>query len=325
MTISSQATFTVCELNAENLFDCTREGTEDVTFLPQSGRHWSYTRYWKKLDLLSKALISMGRNGPPDIICIEEVENDSVMRDLTQRAILRRAGYRYVITHGNDIRGINVALLYQPETFKLLLKEHVTPKNKKGKPIKTRDILHIKGRLTNGEGLHLFVCHFSSKAGGSSATDNRIQEAVTLNHAKENVLKKEPYAKIVIIGDFNEDLSSKDLKTSIGYSFCTDKDIPTPSHLYNISSRKSAFHSKITGTYKYGGYWDVIDQCIITGNLLLDKGLHTSPRSFEIWDPGFLLDNDVKETGLRPRRTYDGYLYRGGLSDHLPVRITFLY
>ena len=49
----------------------------------------------------------------PALVALCEVENDSVLRDLTRYSVLREAGYRYVITHSPDERGINVALLYQ--------------------------------------------------------------------------------------------------------------------------------------------------------------------------------------------------------------------
>lgn len=268
----------------------------------------------------------MSREGPPDVIALEEVENDSVMSALTRRAILRRAGYRYTITEHGDERGMNVALIYQPEKFKLLASESISATDTSGIPLKTRQLLHVTGRLVTGEVLHVFVCHFSSRIGGSEALRYRSLEGSALQKAVQQILQHTADAKIIIVGDFNEGPNSDVLRKSIGFQYVTASTKPVPTVLYNLSVNKTAAGGVVRGTYKYDGHWDMIDQCLVNGNLLESaKGLQASPDAVEIWAPPFLLETDPEDLGLRPHRTYEGYRYHGGASDHLPLRITLKY
>lgn len=121
------------ELNCENLFDCRHDSLkQDMEFLPEAGRHWTPWRYWRKVNNISKAIVSCGYGAAgdgidgicgdgdfrfPDFVALCEVENDSVMRDLTRRSLLRTARYEYVMTNSADERGIDVALMYSPFAF----------------------------------------------------------------------------------------------------------------------------------------------------------------------------------------------------------------
>ena len=122
---AAQSRLTIVELNAENLFD-TRHDTlkNDYEFLPDSPRHWTRTKYWEKLNRTGQTIIACGEDSSgwhlPDIVGLCEVENDSVLFDLTRRSLLRKARYEYVMTASDDRRGIDVALLYSPYSFRLL-------------------------------------------------------------------------------------------------------------------------------------------------------------------------------------------------------------
>lgn len=116
-----QQPFRVMFYNVENLFDCRHDSLkEDREFLPDGEKKWTPSRYWRKLDALSKVVAAVGEERLPDLVGLCEVENDSVLFDLTRRSSLRALGYRYVATHSPDVRGIDVALLYQPGSFRLL-------------------------------------------------------------------------------------------------------------------------------------------------------------------------------------------------------------
>ena len=109
---------TVVELNCENLFDYRHdEGKNDEDYLPESTRHWTRQRYWRKQNHIAQTLLSCSDDGIPDLIALCEVENDSVLNDLTHRSLLRHAGYEYVMTSSPDLRGIDVALVYSPFSF----------------------------------------------------------------------------------------------------------------------------------------------------------------------------------------------------------------
>lgn len=151
-------TFRIMGYNVENLFDCSHDTLKnDYEFLPDAVRHWNYSKYKKKLDAVARVIIAVGEWSPPALVALCEVENDSVLRDLTRYSVLREADYRYVITHSPDERGINVALLYQRGLFKLLSGQSysVTKAHKSNRP--TRDILHVSGLLLNKDTLDVLI------------------------------------------------------------------------------------------------------------------------------------------------------------------------
>ena len=119
ISIAESQQLTFVELNCENLFDYQDdEGKDDSEYLPEATRHWAKKRYWQKLNNISQSLLSCSEEGIPDLIALCEVENDSVLHDLTKRSLLRNAGYEYIMTSSPDLRGIDVALLYSPFSFK---------------------------------------------------------------------------------------------------------------------------------------------------------------------------------------------------------------
>ncbi|MBQ6033690.1 MAG: endonuclease, partial [Prevotella sp.] len=161
---------TFVELNCENLFDTRHDKLkQDQEYLADGVRHWNRHRYWDKVNHIAKEIISCGDQAMgwqlPDFVALCEVENDSVMRDLTQRSSLRNAGYQYVMTDSPDERGIDVALLYSPFSFRLLHSHAIRIEPlKKMRP--TRDILYATGTLVNGDTLHVMVVHAPSRFNG---------------------------------------------------------------------------------------------------------------------------------------------------------------
>ncbi len=115
-------TLRVMEWNVENLFDTVHdEGFQDQEFLPGSERRWTSHRYWQKMTELARVVVAVGEDGGiPDLIGLCEVENDSVLTTFTRRSVLRHLGYRYVMSRSEDLRGVDVALLYQPARFGLI-------------------------------------------------------------------------------------------------------------------------------------------------------------------------------------------------------------
>ena len=107
------------ELNCENLFDCRHDSLkQDMEWTPEGQRKWTPGRYWRKLNNIGQEILSCQQQGVPDLVALVEVENDSCLFDLTRRSLLRGAGYEYLMTQSPDLRGIDVALLYQPLSFR---------------------------------------------------------------------------------------------------------------------------------------------------------------------------------------------------------------
>ena len=144
--------FTMVELNCENLFDYRHDSLKnDYEFLPDATRHWNQGRYWKKLNNIGRTIIACGRQEKgwqvPDLVALCEVENDSVLTDLTRRSLLRNARYDYLVTRSPDLRGIDVALLYSPYSF-ALLRHYSLGIEPYGNRRPTRDILYASGVVT---------------------------------------------------------------------------------------------------------------------------------------------------------------------------------
>ena len=101
-----------------------------------------------------------------------------------------RPGYRYVITHSPDERGINVALLYQRGIFKLLSNRSYPVMKPRRNSRPTRDILHVSGQLLNSDTLDVFVVHFPSRSGGAKASEPyRLAAAQRLKDTTDSLLR----------------------------------------------------------------------------------------------------------------------------------------
>lgn len=302
--------FTFVELNCENLFDMVHDSLKnDMEFLPDSEYHWTKSRYWKKVNHISQEIIALGElnvgSNPsgwhlPDFVALCEVENDSAMIALTKRSLLRNAGYEYVMTSSPDERGIDVALLYQPFSFRLLQSQSI-----RIKPLPdtrpTRDILYAKGILINDDTLHVFVVHAPSRRGGEQVSrPYRLQVASQLAHSVDSLYALNDSAKILIAGDFNDYHDSPALRFLESH------------HLINIS-KEAKGRNGAKGTYRYHGEWRSLDQ------MLCSQALAIRSISCEVGDLPFLLEDDEKYGGKKPFRTYLGPRYLGGYSDHLPL------
>ena len=311
----AQQQFLVMEYNVENLFDCKHDSLkDDVMYMPESPRGWTFTKFNKKIQNISKVILSSSGRQVPDIVGLCEIENEFCARSLVKHSPLKAVGYEYIITESPDMRGIDVLLLYQPYTFRLLQKNTIripTPEIG-GRP--TRDILHVSGMVISGDTLDILLCHLPSRFGGQKFSEPyRLLAARHLKNYSDSIMsvRKEPY--IIIMGDFNDYPSNKSIKEILG-ALKPENDIDYNT-LYNLMDGKSG------GTYKYRGEWGILDQMIVNGRLLQSGNIGTEYKKAHIIKFPFLLEEDDKYGGNMPFRTYTGMRYHGGYSDHLPVML----
>lgn len=301
----SAQTLNMVELNCENLFDYTHdEGKDDMEYLPEATRHWTKKRYWRKLNNIAQELLSCSDNGIPDLIALCEIENDSVLQDLTKRSLLRNAGYEYLITASPDVRGIDVALLYSPFSFAPVRSYpiRITPIENM-RP--TRDILYVCGATAGGDTLHIFVVHLPSRYGGERYSRPFRQIATDrLCQSVDSIRAISPDARIMIAGDFN-DAPDSDILSQI----CQHD-------LYNLT-QEALGDNGVRGTYRYQGQWERID------HILASPYIYNKVDTAFIQSPLFLLEEEKRYGGRRPRRTYNGMRYQPGYSDHLPLVVRF--
>ncbi len=308
LSILLASLFTFVQINCENLFDVQHdEGFNDYEYLPSGNRKWDSHKYWTKLERISRAIISCGENGDgwslPDMVTLCEVENDTVMRGLTRRSLLREAHYEYVMTQGNDERGVDVALLYSPFSFALIDHYSLRVPKVEGRH-DTRDVLYAKGLIVSGDTLHVLAAHAPSRIGGKAAERQRWALVEMLCATVDSIKAVSPDACILLAGDFNEEKGSK----LFNYL--------SRSGIYSLSEEARGKHGA-RGTYKYKGHWGSLDHIFAMGSIrewLVDCYIN---------DATFLLEEDEKYGGVQPFRTYIGRRYHGGTSDHLPLVATF--
>lgn len=287
-------TFRVATYNCENAFDTIHDvGKNDTEFLPDGNRRWTRGRMFTKLKNIGKVIMSIDSIRPVDVICLNEVENDTVLTYLTRNTALSRVGYNYIMTNSPDERGIDVALLYSPLTFHLISYDFIRPRI----VAKTRDVLHACGWVDDHDTIDIFAVHLPSKLNGRTSEKNRMVIARQIMSYVDslNHIRKSPC--IVVLGDFNDGPNSSVVKE--GFKELTDL-------------MTSDDHS-----YKYQGQWGCIDQ-ILVNDAMKQKNVNA-----EVAVRPFMLEPDDKFSGLKPKRTFVGWKYNHGFSDHLPVTASF--
>jgi len=292
--------------NVENLFWPEDDPThDDDEFTPDGIRHWTQGRMRQKMLQLSRVLLAAGKGRAPMLVGLAEVEGDSVMRYWTHSTPLWEHHYDYVITDGPDARGIQTALLYQGLDFKLLDWQGYTVEMPQGvRP--TRQILHAAGRVVSGDTLDVLVCHLPSRLGGAMASQPAREAAHSaVMHLADSLSRSRQIPHIIIMGDMN--------------------DFPNKHHAWwgddyeNLMlplQKALRWHPSRYGSHKYQGEWGYLDQFILnrgweSGNLHIGKVC-----SFFM---PFQLTTDDSHLGHRPFRSYYGYQFEGGYSDHLPI------
>jgi len=297
--------------NVENAFwpddDPLRE---DDDFTLEGDRHWSKTRLREKLYHLTRVILAAGEGKVPMLVGLAEVEGDSVMHFWTHHTPLRRTGMRYVVTDGPDVRGIQTALLYHPSSFRLLQHEAFDVAMPEGER-PTRQILHATGRLVNQDSLDVLVCHLPSRLGGAKQTQEKRDAArTTLLHIADSIATARQSPHIIIMGDMNENPQQHILTSESSFV-----NLMYP--LYQEMLRSPG----ASGTHKYQGQWSLIDHFIVHPALMQSHSSLIIPQAPVVFSLPFMLTDDITHQGQRPLRSYYGYRYEGGYSDHLPIII----
>jgi predicted extracellular nuclease len=288
--------------NVENYFDTyDNPDTADDEFTFKGEKFWSRKRFNAKRNGIAKTILSVKDTygDYPSLVGMVEVENSYVLRELVTDTPLSKLGYKYIHRDSYDPRGIECALLYsesrfQPIEVRNIEVERVYP----DKPI--RHILYAKGvEITSGDTLHIFVNHWSSKLGGEKrSAPNRIASALKVVNVVDSIARTAANANIIIMGDMNDTYGSEPLDILLLAR--------EPLHILSENLHKNG-----KGTLKYKGVWELIDHFVVSETL--------SGYSMEIFAPDSLLESDRQYLSKKPRRTYNGPKYLGGVSDHLPI------
>jgi predicted extracellular nuclease len=315
--------FKVMCYNVENYFDIVDDSlTSDQEFLPNGLRGWTSAKYQQKQANIAKVITAIGGWEAPALVGLCEVESHKGLVDLTRYSGLKNLRYKFLHHESPDARGVDVALLYQPNQFKPFHDEAIGIHFPTSPGSKTRDILFVSGVVPSGDTLDLFVCHFPSRLGGELESEaKRIYVASVLRAKADSIFKTNAHPKILIMGDFNDYPNNKSLFEILAAHAPTDTI--HANKLYNLMYH---LHKNGKGTNKHNGEWGALDQIIVSGGLLdVNQTLYTQEKETHIFDADFLLENDPQFLGKQPFRTYVGMKYHNGFSDHLPIYADFWY
>ncbi|MFC2080035.1 hypothetical protein ACFLRQ_01025, partial [Bacteroidota bacterium] len=287
--------------NLENMFHPSNDSLEsDDDFTPEGVRNWTFYRYNMKLTQICKVILASNGWETPTLICLSELENRQVVEDIVRHPLLMKTSYRILHRDSPDHRGIDVAILYREDKLTCIDTVWLQTKDTNDQLMNTREMLCGKFVL-NRDTLLCVANHWTSKYGGELETEaKRMQQAMVLGGFIDSALNSQPGLCIIAGGDFNEASRSKSIKTLIS-TFHLSEVLPENGNC----------------SYKYQGIWESIDHVFIGGNLFTNNCKATVIKI------PFLLEDDVKYTGSMPLRTYRGFKFNGGVSDHLPLLLEF--
>jgi predicted extracellular nuclease len=300
----------IASWNVENLFDTRDDPTVagDEEFTPPSAKQWTPERLNIKLTNLAKVISKMNGERGPDILGLIEIENRYVLRALIQK--LAPLGRNYQIIHQDSPsdRGIDCALLYDANRLSLRFSSfHFVDAEH------TRDIVEAALSCA-GDPLHVFVNHWPSRSGNPESC--RIVAAQTLRRRIDEILKVDPQADIVAVGDFNDYPTNDSLRMHL--KTADEPQLATGGMFYNSMW---PIHREGRGTYVYQNKWDVIDHMILSPGLLDQSRLRWKSGSTQtvLFDIQ-LFQSSTPGAIARPNRSYTGDKFHPtGISDHLPV------
>ncbi len=305
----------VASYNCENFFDTLDDPHKsDNEFLPDAKRKWNSERYFKKVDRIAEALDSVP-GALPDIIGLVEIESKSCLEDLIKNPRLQNGNYDILITEGQDVRNIDVGLLYDKTVFKLQQVQHISATNPESAKNKTRDILYAHLKYWN-ESVHVFVVHWPSRIGGREETEpKRLYAAQQLRKKVDSIQKTQPNAKIMIMGDFNDTPENKSIAEIL-----KAKEKAEAADEFN--NPFMPIYKSGEGTYYFQESWNLLDM-ILTSKAFVGgpHQLSCDLKSAAVLRSKILLKQDIGKNKIHPKKTYNSTTYLGGYSDHLPVYI----
>ena len=309
---------TIAFYNVENLFDTINDPkTWDDDRTPKGRDRWTSVIYEKKLKNIAKVIADIGfdlTNQTPSVIGLCEIENRKVLEDLIKTESLIKANYQIIHYDSPDERGIDVAMLFKQNRF-IVSSSKTYPlylKRKDGSRDFTRDHLLVSGFLDN-DPIHFIINHWPSRSGGQMRSEpGRILAGKLNKKIIDSILQSNPKANIISMGDFNDNPSDKSVKPILNTIFKKSKI--KEGQLFNPMEE---LYRKGYGSYRYKGKWDMIDQFLLSKNLVDNKnGLFFLKAS--VFNKKYLINPSGKYEGY-PFKSFAGGKFLNGYSDHFPI------
>ncbi len=310
---------TIAFYNVENLFDTINDpDTFDDDRTPKGKDHWTSEYYTDKLHKIARVISEIGAavtGTSPDIVGLCEVENYEVLYDLVHNTKLSDENYGIIHFDSPDERGIDTALLYKKEVFlPMSFKNYpLYLYHKDGRRDYTRDQLLVSG-LLDGEELHFIINHWPSRSGGEARSRPGREAAAALNKKIISLIRAtNPKAKVISMGDLNDDPSSSSLKKVLKTGGKRHK--VKAGALYNPME---ALAKRGLGSIAHHDNWHLFDQLFFTETLLKENKAGYRYWKAGIYNKPYLMVSSGRYKGY-PFRSYTRGTYTGGYSDHFPV------
>ena len=314
------AVYGVAFYNLENLFDTKRDTTiNDVEYTPAGANAWDENKYSNKLKNMSFVLNQLGGKYLPQgpaVIGVAEIENRGVLEDLTASGEFAQKGYKIVHYDSPDRRGVDVALLYNPNIF--------TVESSKAIPLRfpdqpnffTRDQLLVSGYLA-GEKVHVIVAHWPSRRGGKQSNSREVAAALA-KRIVDSLNTVDPSSKVIYMGDLNDDPFDKSIAKVLDAK--REQKEVVSNGMYNPfwNILKSG-----VGSLAYQGSWNLFDQIMVSGNFLGTDRSNLKYWKAEVFNQDFLINQDGQFKGY-PKRTFAKGIWLNGYSDHFPTLVYFV-
>jgi hypothetical protein len=305
--------------NVENLFDTIDDPNKnDAEFLPDGSYRWSSKRYHQKLERLAEVIAGIGTEYTPDgpaILGLSEIENKAVIEELVLQPEIRSRNYQVIHYDSPDRRGVDVGLIYQPKYFQPTNSKSYTLKVEGMDDFFTRDQLVVSG-LFDGEPMHFIVGHWPSRRGGEKRSlPLRVAAGALSRHIADSILQLDKDAKIVVMGDLNDNPTNKSVADALKAKGSSDK--LNEGDLYNPMY---ALYKKGIGSNAWRDSWSLFDQMIVSQGLLGNDYDSYRFRTVKVYNKVEMTQRSGRFKGY-PWRTYVGSEYHGGYSDHFPAYI----
>lgn len=301
---AGKGTLRVAQMNLWNLFDTVdNPATGDKVLTPQE--------YEVKLEKIANAISKLGR---PDVISVNEIENEQVLSDLLKRPALKDSGYRYVVLPPNDERGITVGVLYRGDKLEQVGVETPNPKMSfpdRGKGQVDPSLLYaraplvvdfkVRGAAQSAEGagmLTVAINHFKSKLGGAAPEARRQMQGQYLGEWLDARRATRPQAATIVLGDLNANYGEGAYEKLVNRADGSIRFHDAPLML-DPNDRY---------TYIYRGQKDMLD------HLMVSDGREDAIKGVKI-----LHVNSPKEA----RKSVNDPKVLAGFSDHDPMVVEF--
>ena len=307
---------TLVTYNTQTFFDAVEDGTEFKEYKGSKSR-WTAQKYKARLERLKNTMFAAGeklsgkKDRLPDIVVLQEVENDRVIEDFCKQ-LSSGENYPYAVCPPRSEKGAFTTMILSKYPIERYFAHRLYTEQK----VSLRPLMEVvlnTGSKDNPRLLTVFAVHWKSKTGGSGSVAVRaLQEAQLIKKIQEH-REKNPHIPFVVCGDFNQTL--EEFNRLNEFSVCWDTDGYKEEHEAGTQP---------DGSYYFKNSWEKIDHIFYesgaadydTSETASDAGsAYIEPLLFFVlYEPPLIEDGKPVRYNVL---TGEGY------SDHLPLGFRF--